>query len=94
MGMTERSESARRFARSALMIAISVGIIIGVFRLATAGSLNPPTDTTTGTLSSLASISDALFGTFDSSGITADPDGSALQVAKCIITRMNGGTCP
>ena len=76
------------------MIAVSVAIIVGVFRFATAGTLNPPTAPTTGTLTSLASISDALFGSFDSSAITADPNGSAMQIAKCIIVRVNGGTCP
>jgi hypothetical protein len=94
MDMTERSVSARQFVRSVLMIIVSIAIIIGVFRLATAGTLNPSSDTTIGTLNSLASISDALFGSFDSSAITADPNGSALQVTKCIIVRINGGTCP
>ena len=92
--MTERSASARKFVRSALMIAMSVAIVVGVFRFATAGTLNPPAAPTTGTLTSLASISDALFGSFDSSAITADPNGSAIQIAKCIIVRVNGGTCP
>ncbi len=92
--MERRGIGFRKFVRTAAMIAVSAAIVFGVFRLTEAGSLTPPASPA-GTLDSVASLSDALFGTaFDSSAITASSNGNVLEVTKCIIQRLNGGTCP
>ncbi len=83
----------KSFARSAAIVAVSVAVIFGVFRLTIAGSLTPPS-APAGTLDSVASLSNALFGTFDSTGVTASANGDLLQVTKCIINRIHGSTCP
>ncbi|HUO75567.1 MAG TPA: hypothetical protein VMU12_01440 [Candidatus Paceibacterota bacterium] len=92
--MTEGKKNSRSFARSLLMVIISVALIFGAYRLSNAGSPTPPAAPTSGTLDSLASISAALIGPFDSSGVIADPNGSALQISKCIINRLHGIPCP
>ena len=92
--MVKRHWSARKFVRSGLMIVISVALIFGAFRLSTAGSLTPSASPA-GTLNALNEIWNVLASdSYDSSGISADPNGSAIQISKCIIVRLQGGTCP
>ena len=75
---------------SAFIIGLAV-LMIGLN--ARAGSLTPQ-ESPGSTMKTLEEIYNPLVGTFDSSSISADFNGSALQVAKCAITRMQGGSCP
>jgi hypothetical protein len=80
--------------RSALIVMLAVGLIGGVFYLTSAGSLTPSA-APAGTMRALSSVYDSVASAgFDSSAISADPHGSAFQIAKCIAARMTGGTCP
>lgn len=91
MAMKER---ARHFLRSSFMVLIAVGTIFGIFRLTTAGSLEP-TVAPAGTFHDVSEVYDAIASSgFDSSSISADPNGSAFGIAKCIIARMTGSSCP
>jgi hypothetical protein len=81
--------------RSLAVTLLAVGILSLALRIVDAGSLSPVAAPAPDSMQSLASISDALVGsTFDSSGIGADANGSAIEIAHCIINRMTGGTCP
>lgn len=83
-----------RFFRSGLIVIVSVLTIVTIYRFTSAGSLSP-TAAPAGTFSTLREIFNPLAsGSYDSSSVTADADGSVLQVVKCIANRMSGGTCP
>ena len=58
-----------------------------------AGNLNP-NNPPSATMTNLTEMYDIIAGDFDSSSIVADPDGNAFQVVKCIISKINTGTCP
>ena len=58
-----------------------------------AGNLNP-NGPPSATMKNLTEIYDVIAGDFDSSSIVADPNGNAFQVVKCIINKINTGTCP
>lgn len=90
-----KKHTAKRSLRSFFVMAISVFVIVSLFRMTEAGTLTPALSPAS-TMNSLEDAYDALVGSsFDSSLITADKDGSAIQVAKCIIEKMTGGTpCP
>ncbi len=90
MAFRERMHS---FFRSALMIAISVFVIVVAFRVVGAGVLSPVA-APAGTMKSAADLYDVLVGTYDSSSVVASRQGSALQVTKCIIGKINGSPCP
>jgi hypothetical protein len=81
-------------ARNVFVVALSVVIVTMLFRLTEAGSLNPAAAPASSS-ESFENLYQAMTGTFDSSGITGDKNGSALQISKCIIAKMTGGTpCP
>jgi hypothetical protein len=86
----------RRKIRSVLTLAVSVAVVAVVVRISDAGSLNPPTSTGTATMRSVENIYAPLASAgYDSSGVIGNKDGNALQVAKCIMAKMTGGTpCP
>ena len=90
-----KQHTVKRSLRSFFVMAISVFIIVSLFRMTEAGSLTPALSPAS-TMNSLEDAYNALVGSsFDSSLITADKNGSAMQVAKCIIDKMTGGTpCP
>jgi hypothetical protein len=75
------------------MVVISVFVIALVFQVAGAGSLTPVA-APAGTMHALSDVYDALVGNYDSSGVVASKQGSALQVTKCIINKINGSPCP
>jgi hypothetical protein len=86
-------QKAKSFLRSILVISASILIVFFVFRLAVAGSLTPP-GAPAGTMHSLQEMYDSLVGTFDSSAVVANSNGDALQISKCIIAQITGGSCP
>ena len=93
MADTHRIRIAFRTAGILLASVVVIGVL---FRLTEAGSLAPAAAPSADSMPSLASISDALVGSsFDSSGIASDSNGSALEIAKCIIGRLAGKPpCP
>jgi hypothetical protein len=89
------SQRGRGILRTLALVLVTVFVIGALFRLATAGTLDPISAPADNSMPSLASISDALFGSaYDSSAVDVDADGSMLEVAKCIMARMTGGVCP
>lgn len=88
-----RSEG-RRFVRSALVILASVFVIVAIFQFTEAGSLAPSL-APSGTLNTLDELYVSLTGSYDSTAIVAAKHGDVLQVSKCIIQKITGGTpCP
>lgn len=83
----------KKFFRSVFIVAASVTILVVFFHLVSAGTLNP-TGIPNSSMRSASEIYESLAGTFDSSGIAASSNGDALQIAKCIIQRMAGNSCP
>ena len=80
--------------RSAAIVMVAVVVVIGVYSLGGAGSLTPSV-APAGTLDTVGSVYDTIASAgFDSSGIVADPNGGAFELAKCVIAKMTGGTCP
>jgi hypothetical protein len=82
--------------RAVLVVAVSVVVITGLFRLTEAVPPAEPTALPASSSQSLEKLYGALASPgYDSSALTGDRNGSALQVAKCIIRKMTGGTpCP
>jgi hypothetical protein len=84
----------QQFLRSVVIVGVSVFLVMTLFRLADAGSLTPST-APAATMNSIEEIYESLVGTYDSSAVVADDDGSALEISKCIIDVVNGGAgCP
>lgn len=83
-----------RTLRSAAVVAVAVGIVMGVYSLGDAGSLAPlasPAET----LDDVGSVYDTIASSgYDSSSFLADPNGGAFELAKCAIARITGGSCP
>ena len=52
-----------------------------------------PSSSPSSSMKSLEEIYNPLVATFDSSGVSASSTGSALQIAKCAITKIQGGSC-
>lgn len=92
MDMHQRSLASR--LRGVAIVAVSIGILVAAFRLTEAGSLTP-TAAPAGTMTSLNTLYASLASvSFDSSAIVASRSGGALEISKCIIARMTGGSCP
>ncbi len=76
--------------RSFLVILVSVLVIVSVVRLTEAGPLSPLVAPAP-TFRTLEEIFAPLASSgYDSSGVTANKDGNALQISKCIIRKMTG----
>lgn len=92
--MEKPQRSVGQFFRSAAIIAVSFFLIAFAFRLVEAGSLSPSVATTVATMNTSSSSYNALVGTFNSTSITKDLNGSALEISRCIIDQITGGSCP
>jgi hypothetical protein len=81
--------------RNILVIVVSVFVLVFIFQFTEAGSLTPSV-APAGTLHSLENIWAPIASSgYDSSGVVASKNGNALQIAKCIIQAMTGGSiCP
>lgn len=87
-------DATKKNLRQAGVIVVSIFVVGLIFRYSTAGSLTPSAAPAS-TMQSLQNVYDALASSgFDSSGVTASRNGSALQISKCIIQRITGSTCP
>lgn len=83
-----------KLVRAIMTITAAVGVVIGIFAISDAGTLAPDVSPVA-TFDSNSDVYDAIASSgYDSSSITADANGSAFQVAKCIISRIAGGSCP
>jgi hypothetical protein len=94
---SNRSRFIKKTVRELGLIGVSILIVVGLFRGVQlyAGTLIPLAPPTTGTLNSAEDVYAPLASTtYDSSGVTASSTGNALQITKCIITKMTGGSCP
>lgn len=93
--MLEINAKPNRLKRGLLnlcIIVISVATVVSIARLVEAGSLNPGSAPGS-TMYDATAIHNALVGTFDSSAIASSSSGSAIQIARCILERMGGGSC-
>ncbi|MEK7194682.1 MAG: hypothetical protein AAB667_00255 [Patescibacteria group bacterium] len=91
----KQNHKIKTIFRDAAVIILSVGIIIWLYSIARAGSLNPGSSPTTGTLKTITNVYDPLASvSYDSSGVSASSTGNALQITKCILNKMRGGSCP
>jgi len=73
------------------IIVVSVGVLYFAL-IAYAGSLVPPGPVGS-TMRPLEDIYSALAGTYNSNTVTPKENGSAMEILKCITTKMSGGTC-
>lgn len=91
---TIRQPRIKRTTRTLMVIVLSIIIVTALFRLTEAGSLTPSAAPAS-SMQSLDDLYQALVGTYDSSAVVASNNGSALQISKCIILKITGGTpCP
>lgn len=80
--------------RTIAIVVFAALAIFGAFRLTGAGSLTP-SFVPAPTMHDLQELYSVLVGTFDSSAVVASKQGDVMQVTKCIIQKVNGGTpCP
>lgn len=82
--------------RHIAIVLTSSALIFSLFRLSEAGSLTPSSNPSAGgTLQTVQDVHSALASdSFDSSGVNAAKNGSAIGIGKCIASRITGGTCP
>ncbi|OGN01623.1 MAG: hypothetical protein A3I26_00220 [Candidatus Yanofskybacteria bacterium RIFCSPLOWO2_02_FULL_43_10] len=84
----------KKIGREALIIIIGIFAVIYIIRTVQAGSLTPSASPAS-TLKTLQEVYDPLVGTsHDSSSVVAGQNGDALQIMKCIISKLNTGSCP
>jgi hypothetical protein len=86
-----------KHGRSALIIVVGTIVSLFLVRLTEAGTLTPVA-LPGATMHSVEEIYDSLVGSsYDSSGVNADEQGSALQISKCILlhlTASSSAECP
>ena len=93
--MEQSSKKLKKIFRDTVIITLSTALIVWLFGIARAGSLNPGSAPSAGTLKTLTNVYDPLAsGSYDNSAFSASSTGSALQITKCIIAKMRGGSCP
>ncbi|MEK7616123.1 MAG: hypothetical protein AAB420_02875 [Patescibacteria group bacterium] len=75
------------------IVIFSVISVVGILRLANAGSLTP-SSSPAGTMYTQGNIFNPLASTsYDSSAIASSSTGSVIQISKCIVEKLHGGTC-
>lgn len=80
------------FSRTAVFVLSTIGVAVILYAVH-AGSLNPSAAPAS-TLKTLEDIHDVEAGTsYDSSGSTRTSSGNAIQISKCIIYKLQGGSC-
>ena len=86
------SRKLTRFLRL-LIVLVAVVITSFVLRIGHAGSLTPASAPGS-TMYDLSDVYDPIAsGSYNSSAITADRNGSALEIVKCIINKQHGSAC-
>jgi len=87
-------EKFKSIGKEIALISLIVAIVAFVFQMVTrAGDLNPSTAPAS-TMQSVEDIYNSLAGTTFSATTTANISGSALQITRCMITRIEGSNCP
>ena len=82
----------QRFRRLGVFV-IAMFAVLFILQAVQAGSLTPSTSPA-GTFHTLGEIFNPLASTsYDSSTITSSSYGNALQITKCIITKLHGRGC-
>lgn len=93
--MERFSKKIKVILRDATIIVLSTALIVWLYGIARAGSLNPGSGPTAGTLKTITNVYDPLASvSYDGSGVSASSTGNALQITKCILNKMRGGSCP
>jgi len=89
-----RQRKYKKIIREFGLIIISAGFIILIFNVVSAGSLTPAS-APAATFKPLNNIYDPLASTsYDSSAVTGNPNGNALEIMKCAIQKIRTGSCP
>ena len=92
-GMTQAPDWLR--ARNISVVIVAISIIVGIYSWSGAGQTAPSASPTTATYKDLSDVYDAIASSgYDSSAIASDSNGGAFEIAKCIIEKIKGGTCP
>lgn len=90
-----KNNKFKKVGRETLIIITGVLVVIYIVQTAIAGTLFPPGPPTVPTMQDLQEVFDPIASdSYDSSSVLADPDGNALEIIKCIISKLNTGTCP
>ena len=72
---------------------IALFAVLGILEVVQAGSLTPTTSPAE-TMFSFGRVFNPIASTsYDSSSITANSDGSVLQIAKCLVEKLHGNNC-
>ncbi|OGN08280.1 MAG: hypothetical protein A2750_00465 [Candidatus Yanofskybacteria bacterium RIFCSPHIGHO2_01_FULL_45_42] len=94
INMNQPKSKIKKLIRETAIIILSVLAIVAVFRLVQAGSLTPSASPAS-TFNTLSDIFNSLAsGSYDSSAITANANGSSLQIMKCALQKIRTGSCP
>ena len=89
-----RSSAMRSTIIQTSLVAVSALVAIAVVRIVTAyaGSLTPSA-APAATMKTLTEVYDPIAGTSYTSTVTASSSGDILQLTKCAVTKLQGGTC-
>lgn len=89
-----QANKLKKVGREALIIVVGVFLIIYIMGTVQAGSLSPLAAPAS-TLKTLQEIFNPLASSsYNSASVVASPNGNALQIMKCIISKLNTGACP
>lgn len=75
-----------------LLLVFATAVLVLIIKFTEAGVLTPSASPAS-TMQTTGDIYNVLAGTYNSSGISANQNGSAVQILKCIITNLDGGSC-
>ena len=88
-----KPDRSRRLCLRMCIFLLSAAIAVMVLRSVQAGTL-APLAAPAGTNYTLGEIFNPLASTaYDSSGIAGNSRKSAIQMARCIVTKLHGGSC-
>lgn len=89
-----KKKLAKDILRSLIVVVISVSVLYFALAVRAGSSLDPIVPLGTASMRSLEEIYSVLTGNYDSSTVSADENGNALEILKCITNKIDGGTCP
>ena len=79
--------------RKLCVFVLALVLVLVILQTVNAGSLTPSTSPA-GTMYTTEQVYNPLVLTsYDSSAIASSSTGSAIQIARCVIEKMHGGSC-